>query len=191
MVYTAGTSRFCLTCWAAAAWSFLGRTGATPRPDVRVSPFGSPKVLLVWQRTTARGLRPHPGVPWASGIPQVTGHRPSSGLARGGGQTRYSRSPRARGPCSEHVTPRAPGSGRKGVRAAVRAQTRAQRGRGSGPLGSGRAAGHRPLPFALQGAMAATYFALNRTPQAPRLEPVLSSSLAQRRGMKRLTSTRL
>uniref|UniRef100_A0A2K5RJL5 Ribosomal protein S6 kinase n=1 Tax=Cebus imitator TaxID=2715852 RepID=A0A2K5RJL5_CEBIM len=39
--------------------------------------------------------------------------------------------------------------------------------------------------------MAATYFALNRTPQAPRLEPVLSSNLAQRRGMKRLTSTRL
>ena len=62
---------------------------------------------------------------------------------------------------------------------------------GSGPLGSGRAAGHLPLPLALQGAMAATYFALNRTPQAPRLEPVLSSSLAQRRGMKRLTSTRL
>lgn len=46
-------------------------------------------------------------------------------------------------------------------------------------------------PFVLQGAMAATYSALNRTPQAPRLEPVLSSSLAQRRGMKRLTSTRL
>lgn len=46
-------------------------------------------------------------------------------------------------------------------------------------------------PFVFQGAMAATYSALNRTPQAPRLEPVLSSSLAQRRGMKRLTSTRL
>ncbi|KAB0405940.1 hypothetical protein E2I00_012947, partial [Balaenoptera physalus] len=44
---------------------------------------------------------------------------------------------------------------------------------------------------AAKGAMAATYFALNRAPQAPRLEPVLSSSLAQRRGMKRLTSTRL
>ncbi|KAL4640884.1 ribosomal protein S6 kinase alpha-2 [Arapaima gigas] len=43
----------------------------------------------------------------------------------------------------------------------------------------------------VKGAMAATYFALNRTPQAPKLEPVLSSSLAQRRGMKRLTSTRL
>uniref|UniRef100_A0A8C3YQ51 Ribosomal protein S6 kinase n=1 Tax=Catagonus wagneri TaxID=51154 RepID=A0A8C3YQ51_9CETA len=43
----------------------------------------------------------------------------------------------------------------------------------------------------VKGAMAATYFALNRTPQAPRLEPVLSSSLAQRRGMRRLTSTRL
>ncbi|CAI5770411.1 S6 kinase alpha-2 isoform X1 [Podarcis lilfordi] len=41
----------------------------------------------------------------------------------------------------------------------------------------------------VKGAMAATYFALNRTPQAPRLEPVLSSNLAQRRGMKRLTST--
>uniref|UniRef100_A0A671PBI1 non-specific serine/threonine protein kinase n=1 Tax=Sinocyclocheilus anshuiensis TaxID=1608454 RepID=A0A671PBI1_9TELE len=41
------------------------------------------------------------------------------------------------------------------------------------------------------GAMAATYSALNRSPQAPKLEPVLSSCLAQRRGMKRLTSTRL
>ncbi|XP_070273456.1 ribosomal protein S6 kinase alpha-2 isoform X1 [Myotis yumanensis] len=43
----------------------------------------------------------------------------------------------------------------------------------------------------VKGAMAATYLALHRTPQAPRLEPVLSSGLAQRRGMKRLTSTRL
>ncbi|XP_078261881.1 ribosomal protein S6 kinase alpha-2 isoform X1 [Rhinoraja longicauda] len=43
----------------------------------------------------------------------------------------------------------------------------------------------------VKGAMAATYFALNRTPQAPRLEAVMASSLAQRRGMKRLTSTRL
>ncbi|XP_076141151.1 ribosomal protein S6 kinase alpha-2 isoform X2 [Alosa pseudoharengus] len=43
----------------------------------------------------------------------------------------------------------------------------------------------------VKGAMAATYFALNRSPQAPKLEPVLSSVLAQRRGMKRLTSTRL
>ncbi|XP_078011173.1 ribosomal protein S6 kinase alpha-2 isoform X3 [Phascolarctos cinereus] len=43
----------------------------------------------------------------------------------------------------------------------------------------------------VKGAMAATYLALNRTPQAPRLEPVLSSNLAQHRGMKRLTSTRL
>ncbi|KAK1170890.1 ribosomal protein S6 kinase alpha-2-like isoform X1 [Acipenser oxyrinchus oxyrinchus] len=43
----------------------------------------------------------------------------------------------------------------------------------------------------VKGAMAATYFALSRSPQAPKLEPVLSSSLAQRRGMKRLTSTRL
>uniref|UniRef100_A0A8C9UEP3 Ribosomal protein S6 kinase n=1 Tax=Serinus canaria TaxID=9135 RepID=A0A8C9UEP3_SERCA len=32
----------------------------------------------------------------------------------------------------------------------------------------------------VKGAMAATYFALNRAPQAPRLEPVLSSNLAQR-----------
>ncbi|MGH0174364.1 UNVERIFIED_CONTAM: hypothetical protein FKN15_067825 [Acipenser sinensis] len=43
----------------------------------------------------------------------------------------------------------------------------------------------------VKGAMAATYFALSHSPQAPKLEPVLSSSLAQRRGMKRLTSTRL
>ncbi|XP_056616623.1 ribosomal protein S6 kinase alpha-2 isoform X2 [Triplophysa dalaica] len=43
----------------------------------------------------------------------------------------------------------------------------------------------------VKGAMAATYSALNRSPQAPKLEPVLSSGLAQRRGMKRLTSTRL
>ncbi|XP_076976942.1 ribosomal protein S6 kinase alpha-2 isoform X2 [Tamandua tetradactyla] len=43
----------------------------------------------------------------------------------------------------------------------------------------------------VKGAVAATYLALHRTPQAPRLEPVLSSSLAQRRGVKRLTSTRL
>ncbi|XP_062319253.1 ribosomal protein S6 kinase alpha-2 isoform X2 [Osmerus eperlanus] len=42
-----------------------------------------------------------------------------------------------------------------------------------------------------RGAMAATYSALNRFPQNPKLEPVLSSSLAQRRGMKRLTSTHL
>ncbi|XP_017549573.1 ribosomal protein S6 kinase alpha-2 [Pygocentrus nattereri] len=41
----------------------------------------------------------------------------------------------------------------------------------------------------VKGAMAATYSALNRTPQAPKLEPVLASCLAQRRGMKRLTST--
>lgn len=63
---------------------------------------------------------------------------------------------------------------------------------GCGPS-RGVARGHAPSPclLVLQGAMAATYFALNRTPRAPRLEPVLSSSLAQRRGMKRLTSTRL
>ncbi|XP_026878787.2 ribosomal protein S6 kinase alpha-2 isoform X1 [Electrophorus electricus] len=41
----------------------------------------------------------------------------------------------------------------------------------------------------VKGAMAATYSALNRTPQAPKLEPVLSSCLAKRRGMRRLTST--
>ncbi|XP_038846526.1 ribosomal protein S6 kinase alpha-2-like isoform X3 [Salvelinus namaycush] len=43
----------------------------------------------------------------------------------------------------------------------------------------------------VKGAMAATYLALNRLPLAPKLEPVESSSLAQRRGMKRLTSTGL
>ncbi|XP_045566339.1 ribosomal protein S6 kinase alpha-2 [Salmo salar] len=41
----------------------------------------------------------------------------------------------------------------------------------------------------VKGAMAATYLALNRSPLAPKLEPVQCSSLAQRRGMKRLTST--
>ncbi|KAJ8013714.1 hypothetical protein DPEC_G00032650 [Dallia pectoralis] len=41
----------------------------------------------------------------------------------------------------------------------------------------------------VKGAMAATYMALNRSPRAPKLEPVECSSLAQRRGMKRLTST--
>ncbi|KAK6328479.1 hypothetical protein J4Q44_G00004570 [Coregonus suidteri] len=41
----------------------------------------------------------------------------------------------------------------------------------------------------VKGAMAATYLALNRLPLAPKLEPVQCSSLAQRRGMKRLTST--
>lgn len=59
-----------------------------------------------------------------------------------------------------------------------------------GPRSAMVALGHAPC-FLLQGAMAATYFALNRTPRAPRLEPVLSSRLAQRRGMKTLTSTRL
>uniref|UniRef100_A0A8C8HJT7 non-specific serine/threonine protein kinase n=1 Tax=Oncorhynchus tshawytscha TaxID=74940 RepID=A0A8C8HJT7_ONCTS len=43
----------------------------------------------------------------------------------------------------------------------------------------------------VKGAMAATYLALNRLPLAPKLEPVESSSLAQRRGMMRLTSTGL
>ncbi|XP_004600822.1 ribosomal protein S6 kinase alpha-2 isoform X3 [Sorex araneus] len=43
----------------------------------------------------------------------------------------------------------------------------------------------------VKGAMAATYLALSRSPQAPRLQPVHASSLARRRGMKTLTSTRL
>lgn len=43
----------------------------------------------------------------------------------------------------------------------------------------------------VKGAVAATYLALHRSPQVPRLEPVLASSLARRRGMKTLTSTRL
>ncbi|XP_062851108.1 ribosomal protein S6 kinase alpha-2 isoform X2 [Trichomycterus rosablanca] len=41
----------------------------------------------------------------------------------------------------------------------------------------------------VKGAMSATYSALNQMPQAPKLEPVLASCLAQRRGMKRVTST--
>ncbi|TSN48503.1 Ribosomal protein S6 kinase alpha-3 [Bagarius yarrelli] len=40
----------------------------------------------------------------------------------------------------------------------------------------------------VKGAMSATYSALNRTPQAPKLESVLASCLAQRRGMKRVTT---
>uniref|UniRef100_A0A3P8YTG2 non-specific serine/threonine protein kinase n=1 Tax=Esox lucius TaxID=8010 RepID=A0A3P8YTG2_ESOLU len=47
----------------------------------------------------------------------------------------------------------------------------------------------RPNVQLVKGAMAATYLALNRSPLAPKLEPVQSSGLAQRRGMKRLTST--
>lgn len=39
--------------------------------------------------------------------------------------------------------------------------------------------------------MEATYYALNHRPQAPKLEPVNSSSLAKRRGLSRVTSTRL
>lgn len=42
----------------------------------------------------------------------------------------------------------------------------------------------------LQGAMAATYSALNRN-VPPILEPVGCSTLAQRRGMKKITSTAL
>ena len=44
--------------------------------------------------------------------------------------------------------------------------------------------------FFLQGAMAATYSALNRN-VPPVLEPVGCSTLAQRRGMKKITSTAL
>ncbi|XP_053567023.1 ribosomal protein S6 kinase alpha-2 [Bombina bombina] len=43
----------------------------------------------------------------------------------------------------------------------------------------------------VKAAMEATYFALNHRPHAPKLEPVNSSSLAKRRGLKRVTSTRL
>lgn len=42
----------------------------------------------------------------------------------------------------------------------------------------------------VQGAMAATYSALNRN-QSPVLEPVGRSTLAQRRGIKKITSTAL
>lgn len=40
-----------------------------------------------------------------------------------------------------------------------------------------------------QGAMAATYSALSQKTSQPVLEPVAASSLAQRRSMKKLTST--
>ncbi|XP_018592886.1 ribosomal protein S6 kinase alpha-6-like isoform X4 [Scleropages formosus] len=43
----------------------------------------------------------------------------------------------------------------------------------------------------VKGAMAATYSALNHKPGKPILEPVAASSLAQRRSMKKLTSTDL
>uniref|UniRef100_UPI00398F17F9 ribosomal protein S6 kinase alpha-3 isoform X3 n=1 Tax=Pristiophorus japonicus TaxID=55135 RepID=UPI00398F17F9 len=46
-------------------------------------------------------------------------------------------------------------------------------------------------PHLVKGAMAATYSALNRTPLQPVLEPVACSNLAQRRGVKKLTSTAL
>lgn len=46
------------------------------------------------------------------------------------------------------------------------------------------------LPFmSRQGALFATYSALKRCAPAPVLEPVQSSSLAQRRGMKKLGSS--
>lgn len=47
----------------------------------------------------------------------------------------------------------------------------------------------RPVPFVFQGAMAATYSALSQKTSQPVLEPVAASSLAQRRSMKKLTST--
>ncbi|MBN3321679.1 KS6A3 kinase, partial [Atractosteus spatula] len=46
-------------------------------------------------------------------------------------------------------------------------------------------------PHLVKGAMAATYSALNRNPLSPVLEPVGCSTLAQRRGIKKLTSTAL
>ncbi|KAK6480369.1 ribosomal protein S6 kinase alpha-6 isoform X1 [Huso huso] len=46
-------------------------------------------------------------------------------------------------------------------------------------------------PHLVKGAMAATYSALNHKTCQPVLEPVAASSLAQRRGMKKLTSTDL
>ncbi|XP_043928210.1 ribosomal protein S6 kinase alpha-3 [Protopterus annectens] len=46
-------------------------------------------------------------------------------------------------------------------------------------------------PHLVKGAMAATYSALSRNPMAPVLEPVGRSTLAQRRGVKKLTSTAL
>lgn len=47
----------------------------------------------------------------------------------------------------------------------------------------------RPVRFVFQGAMAATYSALSQKTSQPVLEPVAASSLAQRRSMKKLTST--
>uniref|UniRef100_A0A2D4NRR2 Protein kinase domain-containing protein n=2 Tax=Micrurus TaxID=8634 RepID=A0A2D4NRR2_MICSU len=46
-------------------------------------------------------------------------------------------------------------------------------------------------PHLVKGAMAATYSALNNKTFQPVLEPVAASSLAQRRSMKKLTSTDL
>ena len=40
-----------------------------------------------------------------------------------------------------------------------------------------------------KGALSATYSALKRNAPAPVLEPVLTSSLAQRRGLKKLSSS--
>lgn len=46
-------------------------------------------------------------------------------------------------------------------------------------------------PHLVKGAMAATYSALSRNPLSPVLEPVGRSTLAQRRGVKKITSTAL
>ncbi|XP_072288320.1 ribosomal protein S6 kinase alpha-3-like [Pyxicephalus adspersus] len=46
-------------------------------------------------------------------------------------------------------------------------------------------------PHLVKGAMAATYSALNLNPMSPVLEPVGRSTLAQRRGVKKITSTAL
>ncbi|XP_041439981.1 ribosomal protein S6 kinase alpha-3-like isoform X1 [Xenopus laevis] len=46
-------------------------------------------------------------------------------------------------------------------------------------------------PHLVKGAMAATYSALNLNPLSPVLEPVGRSTLAQRRGIKKITSTAL
>lgn len=47
----------------------------------------------------------------------------------------------------------------------------------------------KPITVVFQGAMAATYSALSQKTSQPVLEPVAASSLAQRRSMKKLTST--
>lgn len=49
----------------------------------------------------------------------------------------------------------------------------------------------RQDPLIVKGALSATYSALRRCAPAPVLEPVQSSGLAQRRGMKKLGSPKL